>query len=161
MLFWGIQFVQAQTATKTWTKNPFNQKVFIENKSQFDGRNNLPNSTILFGVRNDGIQIYFTPKGLTFRHDEFVEMTEAEKEKAEKSGSKMEPEMMRKRKTDCISMEWKNANPDVQVVAENEVSNYFTYGDLRDKSGKTSIKALAYKKIIYKNLYPNIDAYSH
>ncbi|MEO6883596.1 MAG: SprB repeat-containing protein, partial [Bacteroidia bacterium] len=138
-----------------WSSNPFEQKVFIENKSQFDGNDSLPDSHILFGVRNEGIQIYFTPEGLTYRRDEPVKMTEAEKEKYEKAG--VEAELMQKTKTDYVSMHWLNANPNVQIVAENPVNNYFTYGDLRDKSGKTTIKAFAYKKIIYKNIYPNID----
>ncbi|MEO6882711.1 MAG: gliding motility-associated C-terminal domain-containing protein [Bacteroidia bacterium] len=162
-LFPSIHSIQAQnkTGSKNWTKNPFEEKVFVENKTQFDGQDKLPNSAILFGVRNDGVQIYFIQKGLTYRHDEFVPMSEAEKDKAEKeaakSGRKMDADMMRKRKTDCISMQWENANPNVQIFSEDEVSNYFTYPDLRDKSGKTTIKAFAYKKIIYKNLYPNID----
>lgn len=58
--------------TKNWvSKEPFEPKVFIKNKGQFNGKNNLPSSNIEFGVEGHGFQIYFTPTGLTYRIDKW------------------------------------------------------------------------------------------
>jgi len=54
-------------------------------------------------------------------------------------------------------MEWVGADPNAQIISEEKVSNYFTYSDLKDPNGKTTIKARACRKIVYKNIYPNID----
>src|SRR5437879_2899931 len=53
-----------------WSANPFHQNAFIENKGQFDDQDGIKNSEIIFGIQNDGVEIYFTPKGLTYKHNE-------------------------------------------------------------------------------------------
>ena len=65
----------------TWMVNPYEKKVFIENKGQFDGKDNQFNSKIIYGVDNLGYKIYFTPKGLTYRFDIQEAMTNEEQEK--------------------------------------------------------------------------------
>ncbi|MEO6884390.1 MAG: PKD domain-containing protein [Bacteroidia bacterium] len=154
-IFCTSAYSQTHSFQPKWKVNPFDQKVFVENKTQFDGKDSLPNSPILFGIRNKGVQIYFTPKGLTYRHDEYKKISGDEREKLEKEGKTHEE--LTQVITTMASMEWENSNPNVQIIAEDKVSNYFTYGDLRDNSGKTTIKAQAYKKILYKNLYSNVD----
>ena len=57
-----------------------------------------------------------------------------------------------------LTMEWINSNSSAEVIGEELVSNYFTYSNQNDRSGKSGIKALAFKKITYKNIYPGIDA---
>ena len=57
------------SAADGWVVSEINSKRFIENKSQFDGRDKLINSEILFGVDEGGAQIYFTKHGLTYRFD--------------------------------------------------------------------------------------------
>lgn len=123
-------------------RNPFEQKVFIENKGQFDGKNNLPNSDIRYVIENNA-RIFFTPKGLTYQ------MAILE-EKANIEGMKIEDRM--EVNYSFIHMDWVGANPLVEVIAENKDIGYYTYPD-----GKNTIMAYAYKKLVYKNLYPNID----
>ena len=53
--------------TSNWQTGIGNKKLFIENKAQFDGKNNLPGSTVLFATENGPSQIFFTNKGLTYR----------------------------------------------------------------------------------------------
>jgi len=63
---------QAQTRSVVdWTKIPFEHKVFIENKGQFNGRNGLLGSKIMYGNENSGVQIYFTTTGLSYRIDDY------------------------------------------------------------------------------------------
>src|ERR1039458_3428496 len=59
-----------QTSGSNWVVSGVSPKNFIENKSQFNGKDKLTDSKILFGVDDNGAQIYFTKQGLTFRFDE-------------------------------------------------------------------------------------------
>lgn len=149
-------------SNSAWTRNDiFQNKVFIENLGQFDGKDNLPSSAISYGIINSGQQIYFSSKGLTYRYDirEYPKelLAEIEKEQQERKKEKpgeFERELEEKAKTTvyAVSMEWLNANPEAKIQAEDIVPEYYTYGD-----GKEFYKASAYKKLMYKDLYPNID----
>ena len=43
-----------------WTGSETDRNVFIENKGQFDGKDDLQNSKIVFAYVQDGLEIYFT-----------------------------------------------------------------------------------------------------
>ncbi len=132
-------------------------KVFIENKGQFDNKNNQAKTHIQYGVECNGVDIYFFNSGVTFRHNAKFKLTEREKEKLEKEerhkNSKPEKEKEEREKykivPEFLNMQWLGCNPNAELVAEEQVSNYFTYSN--------NIKAKAFKKIVYKNIYPNID----
>jgi gliding motility-associated-like protein len=155
---------------QSWSVNPFEHNVFIENKGQFDfdrtdknGKENPGN--IQYAISNEGMKIYFTASGLIYEHDEIIPISEEEmeamREKISGPGGNEEKEYenkkMVKRVPHFISMNWIGAKQDLEITAYEPVEYYFTYGDLSDTRGKINIKASAYKKIIYKNLYPNID----
>ena len=135
-----------------WVAKPFENRVFIENKGQFSGNDLLPDSQILFGGDNKGSQIYFTPKGLTFRFDKPDNIT---KEELEKYEAKERKKIMFQ--TNVVNMEWLNADPNVQILTEGIVSEYFSYMSAENPVEKSVYGARGYKKIIYKNLYPKID----
>ena len=148
----------------TWNINPYENKVFIENKGQFDKKNGIDDSNISYAVTNMGTQYYFTPAGWTYRHDEVRETTgeeisstaranaaareEGEEEKEHRLGGKTE--------TSYIHMNWVGSNPDARIVASDAVTEYFNYVNLDHKPGTTT-RANAWKKITYQNLYPGID----
>ena len=44
-------------------------KAFIENKAQFDGRNKLAGTKILYAIDHGPFQVYFTSTGMTYRFD--------------------------------------------------------------------------------------------
>ena len=149
----------AQDGTVNWTvKNPFTHKVFIENKGQFDAikQNNTP---VMFAYTG-AVNVFFTSNGLMYNHNQLVPMTEEEMEKAGRKEEDEEGEKDRVAKKivpNYVNMNWVGTNPDAVLLSESPVSYYFTYGDQRDSTGRTSIKAQAYNKVIYKDLYPNID----
>ncbi|MBI2269972.1 MAG: hypothetical protein HYU69_06380 [Bacteroidetes bacterium] len=168
-IFFMGQSMQAQLTgsnsenpSSDWTRNDiFRNNVFIENKGQFDKKDKRPASKILFGVFDNGMQIFFTSKGLTYRYDkaEIPEkmIEEIEKKRGHKNEAneeKVEKEIAKNMKTISytVNFEWLGSNPNVKLVAENMVSQYYTYGD-----EKKSYKASAYKKLIYKGLYTGID----
>ncbi len=150
-------------AQNNWSVKYEPQKVFIENKGQFDNLNNLPGSKVFFATENYANQVLFTKNGLTYRFEERVHPTKEEREEREKE---MKEDMKKGRqithqemeqeehrffiRRDFVQMNWVNANPNVEIVSSGEVSNYFNYGNISGVKG--------FKKITYKNLYPNIDA---
>ena len=137
-----------------WTaRNPFEQKVFVENKGQCDQKTNNDNGKILFSTSQQGIKIYWSNKGITYKTTEHYR--EAEQKKFKKEEQREEEEKKVKTKFHFLQMEWIGANPNAEVISEEPVSYYFTYSDPNDN--RSGIKTPAFKKIIYKNIYPNID----
>jgi len=164
-LFIYIQSVYAQNASNSWAATGENQKVFIKNGGQF----HINNSTepVLYAYDNGSTMIYFTAKGVTYSFLKRWEKVEKEnerergREEMKKGKTLVEKEAEEHRmefKTDVVSFKWENANPLVQVVPEEEISSYFSY-DIKEKDGvhKNINNLKAYKKIVYKNIYPNID----
>jgi gliding motility-associated-like protein len=133
---------QAGAEKIRWQSDPFEHKVFVENKGQLDGMNGLKRSSIRYAVMSEGVAIYFTSQGLTYRHDEY--RASASSKATEKEREEHKPESI----SQFVHMEWEGADPNAEIIPEDKASYYFMYPD---------IKASAFKKIIYKNIYPNID----
>ncbi len=141
-----------QTATK-WKADIEPQKVFIENKSQFDNAEKFTGTPVLFASDGGFSTIYFTKKGLTYRFTKFEHRREKEFE--QKTYEEQEREEHRSETvTDMVHMQWENSNPNAEVIASEPVSFYYSYS----VGGKHINHVKAYRKITYKNLYPNIDA---
>ncbi|MBK5284889.1 MAG: PKD domain-containing protein [Bacteroidia bacterium] len=131
----------------TWSSSPFEQKVFIENKGQFDASTGVA-VPVLFQAQLKGITVYFTRLGLVYRYDEMINETEREEKELEERKIKINPM--------SLSMDWVGANRNVEVQAHDPVSFYYSYGyDPQQQS--EGVKARAFKSIVYKNIYPGID----
>ncbi len=141
----------SQSTSAKWHANFEAQKVFIENKAQFDELNKTTGSPVLFATDNSACQILFTKNGLTYRLQKSYKKEKEEREHEKKlSFEEREAEESRlETKTDLVQMQWLNVNPAVQVIAEEPVSFYYTYANIKH--------ANAYRKLVYKNLYNNID----
>ncbi len=126
------------------------KKVFIKNYGQFSDKIKNVNPSVEYAAEYNGAQIYFTRAGITYRYDKYIFETEIEKEENPGKEEKKEPKL----KTFSFSLEWIGSNPDAQILAQDVVPEYFLYpaGDQ-----KTNIRAEGFKKITYKNLYPNVD----
>ena len=168
-----LLFVAPAFAGTDWQLKMEPQKVFIENKTQFNERNKLAGGEILFATPDSRAQIFFTKNGLTYffqetkpRHkDEGEEKREREREREKehkdpnyKPTEKERIEREREEcavtlKTDIVQMQWENSNPNVQVVASEMTPDYQSYG-----GGSKSVNYVrSYKKLLYKDLYPGID----
>ena len=148
-----IRHKQISPLKSNWSANPFHQSALIENRGQFDGLDGIKNSAIEYAVQNDGVEIYFTQTGFTYKHNEYIVPKEEEHEAKNKSAKEEEDE----KKVPCIPhyvhVQFENANTanmESGIESDSGITTYYTYGDLKDKSGKTSLKAFAYKKITFK-----------
>lgn len=128
-----------------WTSTKGEVRRFVENKAQFDPLVLPSHAPVLYGVDLGKTKILFTKQGLTFRFDEHVRNTKRVKGSAD-------PKFFVK--TDFVYMQWENANPNVQVLAEERTPDYFSYL-LRNNESVNFVKG--YEKLVYKDLYPNID----
>ena len=146
----------AQQSPVKWKASIETRKVFIENKGQFIGGDQLPDSKILFGTDEGPCMIYFTNNGLTYRLDKREverDNKEAEREEGKSALTREEDEHRVKVTTDVVHMEWIGADPNAQIVAMQPAHDYYSYS-VNDKNIN---HAQAYGKLVYKNLYPNID----
>src|ERR1017187_9403350 len=121
-------------------------KVFIENKGQFESNEG---DSVYYGARSNGLDIYFTSKGLVFKHTDQPKIVGEETESRLGTDEKSE--------TYSLSAFWLGSNTDLKLQGVEKIGNYFTYSDPTDQSGKSTLKANAYRKLTYKNIYPGID----
>ncbi|MHB8259608.1 MAG: DUF7948 domain-containing protein [Bacteroidia bacterium] len=156
-------FSQGRQMGSNWSSAWQTSKVFIENKGQFtlpaSSEMKLPNSPqantqVSYAYDGGSTRVFFTPKGVVYsfaekEKKEVEAKDEAEREREEKVASY---------KTDAVSMEWVGANENVEIVSENQTTNYFSYA-FNDENGTVqNVNYInGYKKLTYKNLYPNID----
>ena len=154
----------AQTAASvggSWVSaDIFQTNVIIENNGQLTEDANGGSGKILFSANQQGVDLFWKPAGLTYRVTEkyFAPKDIRENAREVKEGVVEREPSPRKVRYHYLNMEWLGANPSAEVSGEEKVSHYFTYADPRDESGQSGIRALAYKKICYRNIYPGIDA---
>ncbi|MFZ1529423.1 MAG: SprB repeat-containing protein [Ferruginibacter sp.] len=128
-------------------------KEFVKNIGQYGERMKgfEEMGKIQYGYEGLGMPVLFTAKGLIHLHRKTEKISHEEEEKLERQGVPEEDIERRKNITDrTITMEWLNANRDVEIIATDQKQAYHTYGLLPDK-------AYGYKKITYKNIYPGVD----
>lgn len=147
-------------------KKPMDQRAFIENKGQYFAEGHINPKEILYGSREGKLHYFFTKTGLTVMNYKRVKRTEREIEELmekfnikedKKRKEEEEKEFGYKVIPEFFEMKWKNANPNVQVEVEGMCPEYYSYPDALNPTANTNIRANAYKKLIYKNLYPGID----
>ena len=133
------------------------KKVFIENKGQFNGKNNLKGTDILFGTENGPSQLFFTKTGVTYSLSKRTPKYDKDKEAREKDrknfAEKEKEEHELTISKDFVQMEWVNANPNVKVIGTEKASGYQNF--VLNK--KPLPAAQCFKKLVYQNLYPGID----
>ncbi|HSY77521.1 MAG TPA: gliding motility-associated C-terminal domain-containing protein [Bacteroidia bacterium] len=151
-LFFATTGFSQHTAKAKWSvQKPFEQYGFIENKGQFPQNvHNIIKDNILYYTKKGKIKLYFTPSSLVYKYDSLVQDNDGKDNKEiDRAKSKLVPH--------SFNISWEGANPNPKVEVQNELSNYYTFPNPADKSGKTGIKANAWSKLIYHNLYTGID----
>ena len=153
---------------KTGIKTKYNSTIwkstgFIQNTGHFTDIPGIEGKA-LFGIDNPNETIIFTNKGVNFiytvpdlKKGKTPIQTITEKLEKEREGDRYKDEddnILVKQKFNIVSMHWKGADPNVQVIAEDILPEiYYT----NHPGEKIPYKSSIYKKITYKNLYPGID----
>ena len=153
--------------SKNWKIEWDTPKSFVENRGQFSSSDK--SIEILYAYDKPGNMVYFTKNSIIFT---FLKRT------PDKKAGESEEEIMAKRQrrfstpegwleyeakkrkmlweTDEIRMTFLNSNSKVQLVAEEKTVDYHNYEITPHNKGALS-GISGYKKLIYKNIYPNID----
>lgn len=156
----------------SWSAKFAYQKAFVENKGQFT----IPasfgnNSPVLYAVDHGGTKIFFTKKGITYTFLEASKKQKDEREREREEREKYEKitneeEFMRhekeehklKTRADQVTMLWQNANPNVVIEPSELTADYHSYHYKQESTQYKNVNFVkGFKKITYKNLYPNID----
>ncbi len=169
VIFFLISFSLSAQQDRLAVNNPVNNKVkpvagndkdifgikgrYIQNKGQYGDTlaKYAAMGKILYGYEGLGMPVLFTAKGVIHLQRKQKKLSYEERERMEERG--MSKEQIRKSNpaTDrVITIEWINANPGAEMIAEDAAPGYHVYGLQLQK-------AAAYKKLIYKELYPGID----
>ncbi|MDI1355918.1 MAG: gliding motility-associated C-terminal domain-containing protein [bacterium] len=123
----------------------FGTRVFIENRGQFECPE-IKNRHIYYVLDEGNEKIYFTSVGLTYEFKKEKTFDEEEYEKSQKYADKEEAE-----DTKFVHMSWCNASTSTtELIPGEKQGHYFTYGEAKYNSS-------TFKKLTYKNVYPNID----
>ncbi len=143
-------FAQIMQATSTgWTSNnPFRTDVFVENHGQFDKW--APSKTPILYAVNNSDKIFFSKHSVIFKLEKKDTLSEEEREQR---GTEEEDADAAEQKTAYVTMNWEGCNADVELIVSEKAVGYYTFGE----KGYENIKAIGYKKLLYKNIYPNID----
>lgn len=124
-------------------------KSFIENIGQYGEyfAENKKSGKILYGYEGMGMPVLITTNGLIY----LQRRIKNEGKRKDNSNERAEEREKRTEVNDgAITIQWVNANPSPQIIAEEISTVYHTYGLLKQK-------ASAYGKITIKDLYPGID----
>ncbi len=140
--------------TSKWDTKPFDHKIFVENKGQFTTETGRAGDRILYEAKLGKVKAYFLPNGIVYRKEGWFLEDEAEKEKEEMERARdRDKGIYEKIPVQFQRMNWVDANPDPEVIAEDPLPYPYIYGVGMDQSISVSV----YRRIVYRNLYPGID----
>src|ERR1700722_1011359 len=126
----------------SWTRAPFDYKVFIQNLGQCAGK--VQHDSVLYSVAMGHTNAYFTNHSITFRY-----LEEPVIEKGKDPDQYGPP----KRTLHIAGTEWMNSSPAVFIEALDKQNYYQTI----DAGNNKTVKTYVFKKVVYHNLYTGID----
>lgn len=133
-----------------WSVSDRDNRSFIENVGQFDGRNGIIGSEVRYVWDEGRHMVFLHSKGVTYRFDQ------RDKNKDRKRGDRSKPRVITH--TDFVQMTWEGAEASVAVVAEEQAGDHHTYARLgRDGVRREFEQVRGYRKVTYRNLYPKVD----
>ena len=142
-----LSFAAEKAETIFNASSPFQTNVFVENLGQFDGWAKTEDSIKYALNCND--KIFFTQQGLTIKLEKKENGLSAEKQEEMERRGESEPTQVY-----YVHMKWEGCNENPAMEVSEALEGYYTFGE----KGFENIKAKGYRKLVYKELYPGIDA---
>lgn len=133
----------------------FHEIKFTQNKGQVIDNNGQLRPDVLFSAGNNDFKFYFTKKGIIYAWIQAEELDGTPYRKDEPEHLLLKRSVGKKFKTYQMSMELIGANPQVAIQAEDptpDVSHFFL-----DHCPDGIMNVQSYQKIVYKEIYSNID----
>ncbi|MFN5679389.1 MAG: gliding motility-associated C-terminal domain-containing protein [Flavobacteriia bacterium] len=148
--------VLAQLTSAGWEQSYQKARVFIENKGQF-AASDPTIGPVAYAIDFGSTRILFGSKGIQYTFLEAQMVPKAARDSLRERFALQIPQYKEqervvgkfKFKSDAFQMHWVNSLETVQLVAEEKVSSYFSYPEAAHCQG--------FERLVYKNIYPNID----
>jgi hypothetical protein len=140
-----LPFVTFANGKSFSSNSPF---IFVENKGQITDQFGNPRNDIDFSVKNNGVRVFIGDGALHYQFYKYTDIPKANKYDITKLPSKIKTTIYR------VDVELVNANKYAQVITEKEDTYYENHYGSQSQNG---ITAHSFGKIIYKDVYPNID----
>jgi gliding motility-associated-like protein len=161
-------FIQQATAQTTgdWKADFTKRKVFIENLGQFDNEANDQTGDIHYAIDFGSTRIFFGEKGVSYNFLEIKKKSREERQAIMNEPIKTFTEhkqserlagkyMIRK---DEVNLSWGTVSSDCRIEGLGLQSDYHSYSYTDENNQTKSINyAKGYEKLVYRNIYPNID----
>jgi hypothetical protein len=122
------------------SNNIFQTDYFIENRGQFDYQQEGKRK-ILYSTEMPFGNVFFHKNGFSIKQKSLNQKIHEQPEYNFAMAELMEK---------TIQLEWIGANPNCELVRDVKSNHYFSFGP-------EEYKSYGYKKLTYKNIYPNID----
>ncbi len=136
---------------------------FIENKGQIVDQKGKENNSVLYLLNTPGLNVQLRNNGFSYDIYEAKKVPSTQKEKDIRDLSvtlnkeNIAPDYSLKYNYHRIDIDFLNSNPNVKLVSEEKSTDYENYYNIsHDSQGITGVHK--YKKVIYNNIYNNIDA---
>lgn len=153
----------------SWKVDYKKSRSFIENQGQFDYLETDETGKIEYAVDFGTTRILFSKNGILYQFTEVVKVPKETREKIKIEDSKtIEEYKINEKKlygkyayrSDDVFVKWENSNENKEILGLNKTSDYHSYTYTDQKIGKQINKNFisGYEKLVYKNIYPNIDA---
>ncbi|MBI5540599.1 MAG: T9SS type A sorting domain-containing protein [Bacteroidia bacterium] len=144
-LFFSLNSFSQQ---KIWNAKINTVQSIIENNGQFPDING---TKVLYAFLGNKEKFYFTNKGLIIRLDTVLfKRSIGTRLKEIFSNKESEEKDNAIEKFYLLYSEWQNINTDIKIETSDKTEGYFTFGIHKNICN-------GYKRVIYKNIYPNID----
>ncbi|MBC7411251.1 MAG: hypothetical protein H7331_02200, partial [Bacteroidia bacterium] len=167
LLITFIFFTLNTNASEGWTRKPFERKVFIENKGQFNDRLPVQYQSFNYCIDN-GAQVLFNNNSIVyhFSKNNMADFIEEEIHKSNRERARETPENEeRERKKfapthQYITLQWLNANPNATVEVSNKSATDYGYVIKKPNTEKDYFTqhCAGYANLTIKNLYNGVDA---
>ncbi|MEN9699540.1 MAG: hypothetical protein RLZZ301_738 [Bacteroidota bacterium] len=159
-LLFSFFFLSAMLFAQTdsdWTHSYQKARVFIENKGQFDTYVDPEMGPIAYVIDFGSTRVFFGAKGITYSFLEAQQAPKAQRDSLRAIFATQVPVYKEKErvvgkfrfKSDVLSMQFKNCNEQLQLLAVQKLDAYFSYPE--------AAKCAGFQKLIYQNVYPQID----
>ena len=137
-----------------------NSYFFYENKGQIVDQNGKSNPNVKYLFNSNGLNVQLRNNGFSY---DVYELEKIDNETIKQSNNfrntgfgKDDKKISYKRKNHRVDIDLIQSNPNIEVVAEGASTDYENFYNIPNKpEGVTNVKR--YKKVTYKNVYPNVD----
>lgn len=161
LMLCGLLLIPQQSYAQQQLLLQGSQVYFVKNNGQVFDTKDKPRPDVEYIAESNGIRLFFTREGVSYV---FVEKAPKKDKKAEENRrhqSKNAPEVpsdsyVKEIKTHKVEMKIVDANPSMTILANQQADHYCNYYLPRKRGGAIE-RVPVFRKLVYQNVYKNID----